>query len=65
MALGGYILGIIRGGLEIASIVAMSMFSIVFIGSIIGITLPFILTKLKNYPAISGSQVLTSICDIS
>ena len=65
MALGGYILGIIRGGLEIASIVAMSMFSIVFIGSIIGITLPFILTKFKIDPAISGAPVLTSICDIA
>ena len=65
MAFGGYILGIIRGGMEIASIVAMSMFSIVFIGSIIGITLPFILTKFKIDPAISGAPVLTSICDIA
>ena len=65
MALGGYILGVIRGGFEIASIVALSMFSIVFIGCIIGITLPFILTKFKLDPAISGAPVLTSICDIA
>lgn len=64
MAIGGYILGITRGGAEIASIVAMSMFSIVFIGSLIGIALPFIMTKFKIDPAISGAPVLTSICDI-
>ncbi|WP_304353879.1 magnesium transporter [Brachyspira innocens] len=64
MALGAYILGIIRGGFEIAAIVGISMFSIVFIGSIIGLCLPFILTKLNIDPAISGAPMLTSICDI-
>ena len=47
MAVGAYVLGIIRGGFEIAAIVGISMFSIVFIGSVIGLCLPFILTKLK------------------
>lgn len=65
MALGASILGVIRGGFEIAVIVSISMFSIVFIGSIIGLTLPFILTKCKLDPAISGAPVLTSICDIA
>ena len=64
MAVGAYILGIIRGGLEIASIVGVSMFSIVFIGSVIGLSLPFILTKFNIDPAISGAPMLTSICDI-
>lgn len=64
MALGAYILGIIRGGFEIAAIVSVSMFSIVFIGSIIGLCLPFILTKFNIDPAISGAPMLTSICDI-
>ncbi len=64
MALGTYILGIIRGGFEIAAIVSVSMFSIVFIGSIIGLCLPFVLTKLNIDPAISGAPMLTSICDI-
>ncbi|TXJ46499.1 magnesium transporter [Brachyspira pilosicoli] len=65
MALGASILGVIRGGFEIAIIVSISMFSIVFIGSVIGLTLPFILTKCKLDPAISGAPVLTSICDIA
>ena len=64
MAAGAYILGIIRGGFEIAFIVGISMFSIVFIGSVIGLSLPFILTKFNIDPAISGAPMLTSICDI-
>lgn len=64
MAFGAYILGIIRDGFEIAAIVSVSMFSIVFIGSVIGLCLPFILTKLNIDPAISGAPMLTSICDI-
>ena len=64
MAVGAYVLGIIRGGFEIAAIVGISMFSIVFIGSVIGLCLPFILTKLNIDPAISGAPMLTSICDI-
>ncbi|MDA0079372.1 magnesium transporter [Brachyspira hyodysenteriae] len=64
MAVGAYLLGIIRGGLEIAAIVSISMFSIVFIGSVIGLCLPFILTKFNIDPAISGAPMLTSICDI-
>ncbi|WP_300369825.1 magnesium transporter [Brachyspira sp.] len=64
MGIGAYILGVIRGGFEIAAIVSVSMFSIVFIGSIIGLCLPFILTKLNIDPAISGAPMLTSICDI-
>ena len=36
----------------------------VIIGSIIGLCLPFILTKLNIDPAISGAPMLTSICDI-
>ncbi len=64
MAISAYILGIIRSSSEIAFIVAISMFSIVFIGSLTGTILPFILTKFKLDPAISGAPVLTSICDI-
>ncbi len=64
MAAGVYILGVIRGGFDIAAIVAVSMFSIVFIGSIIGLCLPFILTKFNIDPAISGAPMLTSVCDI-
>ena len=64
MATAAYLLGIIRSEMNIAFIVAVSMFSIVFIGSLIGTILPFILTKFKLDPAISGAPVLTSICDI-
>lgn len=64
MGIGASLLGIIRGGFEIAVIVGISMFSIVLIGSLIGLCLPFILTKFNIDPAISGAPVLTSICDI-
>lgn len=64
MCIGVYFLGVFRGGFNVALVVSLSMFSIVVIGSLIGVCLPFILTRLNIDPAISGASVLTSICDI-
>jgi magnesium transporter len=64
MALAIYGIGAWRGGIEIAGVVSGSMIVIVLAGSLIGMTLPFILTKLKLDPATASGPLVTSICDI-
>ncbi|MCR3922906.1 MAG: magnesium transporter [Firmicutes bacterium] len=57
-------LGIVRGSMHIAVVVGLSMLIIVFIGSLVGISLPFIFTKLKWDPAVASGPLITSIADI-
>jgi magnesium transporter len=59
------IVGVFRGGPMIALIVVLAMFTIVLIGSLIGVSLPFILTKIGKDPAIASGPLITSICDIT
>jgi magnesium transporter len=58
-------LGWWRGGWEIAAIVAASMVLIVLVGAMIGLTLPFVLTRLKLDPATASGPLVTSIADVS
>jgi len=60
-----YFLGLVRGGPEIAIIVAFSMFFVVFVGSIIGLCLPFVLSKLNLDPATASGPLVTTIVDAS
>ena len=64
MALAVSLVGMYRGGFEIAFIVALTMIFVVMIGSIIGLSLPFIFSKLKMDPATASGPLITSICDI-
>lgn len=57
-------IGLWRGGMDIAQIVALSMFAIVIVGSMIGMSLPFILNKLGWDPATASGPLVTSIADI-
>ncbi|MGF6395259.1 magnesium transporter [Pseudomonas plecoglossicida] len=61
MALAVASLGALRGGPEIAVIVAMLV--IVLLGSLIGMSLPFMFTKLKLDPATASGPLVTSIAD--
>ncbi|AIZ35111.1 magnesium transporter [Pseudomonas parafulva] len=69
LALGGTMavavasLGVLRGGPEIAVIVASSMLVIVLIGSLIGMSLPFLLSRFKLDPATASGPLVTSIAD--
>jgi len=69
LALGGTMavavasLGALRGGADIAVIVASSMLVIVLLGSLIGMSLPFMFTKLKLDPATASGPLVTSIAD--
>ncbi|MEM4258197.1 MAG: magnesium transporter [Candidatus Thermoplasmatota archaeon] len=58
------ILGIFRGGMLIALVVGLSMMAIVFVGSLIGLSLPFLFTRLGWDPAVASGPLITSIADI-
>jgi len=57
-------IGLWRGGVDIAQVVAYSMLAIVIVGSMIGMSLPFILNKLGWDPATASAPLVTSIADI-
>ncbi|MDX9947494.1 MAG: magnesium transporter [Bacteroidales bacterium] len=50
---------------EIIFIVAMTMIITVMAGSLIGLTIPFIFTKLKIDPATASAPLITSLADIT
>lgn len=57
-------LGYYRGGQEIALIVGSSMMAIVVIANLVGMTLPFILTRFKVDPTVASSPLISTICDV-
>ncbi len=63
MGAAGAALGILRGGSEIALIVCLSMISIVMVANLIGVLLPFLLTRLNLDPAVASNPLITSITD--
>ena len=63
MAVAVASLGILRGGMDIAVIVASSMMIIVLLGSLIGMSLPFLLSRLRFDPATASGPLITSIAD--
>jgi len=65
MACAVSILGYIRGDLMVAVVLAISMTGIVLLGCLIGMSLPFVLNKLKLDPASASAPLVTSICDAS
>jgi magnesium transporter len=58
------IVGYFVGGPKISIIVAISMMTVVMIGSLLGVTLPFIFSKFKKDPATASGPLVTSIVDI-
>ncbi len=50
---------------ELIVVVSLTMVIIVLTGSLIGLLLPFIFTKLKLDPATASAPLITSIADIS
>lgn len=57
-------LGYYRGGQEIALIVGLSMFAIVLIANLVGVGLPFLLTRLKIDPTMASNPLIATICDV-
>lgn len=64
MALAVASVGLFRGGPEIALVVALTMILVVIVGSLMGMSLPFIFNKLKLDPATASGPLITSIADI-
>lgn len=58
-----FVLGYYRGDTAIGWVVGLSMVSIVVVANLIGVILPFTLTKLKMDPAVASSPLITSLMD--
>lgn len=56
-------LGLFRGGPEIALVVSLTMVCTVLVGSTIGMSLPFALSRMKLDPAAASAPLITSIAD--
>lgn len=63
MAVAVSLLGFLRGDETIALVLALSMVSIVLIGCMIGMSLPFLLSRFKLDPASASAPLITSVCD--
>ncbi|MCD1295408.1 magnesium transporter [Methanocella sp. CWC-04] len=57
-------IGLAKGGAEVALVAAFSMVMVVLLGSLIGMSLPFLLTRLNLDPATSSTPLVTSVADI-
>ncbi|MBU2113489.1 MAG: magnesium transporter, partial [Gammaproteobacteria bacterium] len=58
-------LGWWRGGYDIAVVVAATMMLVVLAGSLIGLSLPFLLSRFKLDPATASGPLITSIADVA
>lgn len=65
MALAAAAIGAYRGGSEVAVVVAATMVLVVVIGSLVGMSLPFLLNRLRLDPATASAPLVTSIADIT
>ncbi len=63
MALAVSGIGFIRGGPDIALVVALTMVTIVMVGSVIGMSLPFLLSRFNMDPATASAPLITCIAD--
>lgn len=63
MAAAVALLGYIRGDSMVALVLALSMVTIVMVGCVIGMSLPFVLSKFKLDPASASAPLITSVCD--
>ncbi len=65
MALAVSLLGFYRGGPDVALVVSSAMILVVLTGSLIGMSLPFLLSKFDFDPATASAPLVTSIADIA
>lgn len=57
-------IGLFYGGTELANVVFFSMIAVVIFGSMVGMLLPFLLTRFNLDPATASAPLITSIADI-
>lgn len=58
-------IGYFRAGPEVAIVVAMTMVCCVIVGSLLGMSLPFLLQKMNFDPATASAPLITSLADIA
>ena len=58
-------IGVLRGGTDIAIVVASTMVLVVVVGSLIGMSLPFLLSRFNLDPASASAPLITSIADVA
>ncbi|MDO8845888.1 magnesium transporter [Methylicorpusculum sp.] len=63
MAVAVSLIGFHRGGADIALIVALSMLGCVLVGSLVGLSLPFLLTRIGLDPATASAPLVTTVAD--
>lgn len=64
MALAIMPIGAIRGGQDIAMIVGLTMVTVVIFGSLVGLSLPFLLRRLNWDPATASAPLVTTLIDV-
>jgi magnesium transporter len=65
MAVAIGIAGLLRADVSVLTVVAVSMTLIVLIGSLLGLTLPFLLQRVGLDPATASGPLVTSLCDVA
>jgi magnesium transporter len=65
MALAVSLIGLWRGGAEIALVVAITMVLVVLAGSLVGMSLPFILSRFGADPATASAPLVTTMADVA
>ena len=63
MAFATFPLGYWRGGMSVAIIVSTTMMSLVLVANLVGMLMPFILTRLRMDPAVASSPLITTVMD--
>ncbi|MBW6508971.1 MAG: magnesium transporter [Desulfuromonadales bacterium] len=64
MAFAVMAVGVLRAGVDIAVVVALTMIIVVLVGSLIGLGLPFLLEKFGCDPATASTPLITTIADV-
>ena len=63
LGLLGMLLGVFRGGFEIGIVVLLTMTTMLILTNLVGVVLPFVLTRLRLDPAIASGPLITSVAD--
>jgi magnesium transporter len=65
LGLLGGTLGLLRSGfdIDVALTVGLSMLSVVIIGNLVGMTLPFVMEKMRFDPAVASGPLITTMAD--
>jgi len=64
LAAGAFALGVLRADPRIGVVVGLAMVAIVIVSNLVGMTLPFVLTRLRQDPTVARSPLVTTLADV-